>query len=97
VTTVQPQQTANARRRLARAGYHLQDLEAYATELRAAGFTVSSVRDNTALFAQSLREEHAHLLNDREDFLRRFGEDGDLYLDERWRAKIAFCDDGDLQ
>jgi phosphoethanolamine N-methyltransferase len=77
-------------------GYHLQRLADYAATLRECGLHVHRMDDVTSWFVELLRAEAERFESRRAEFLAEFDEEEFDALRERWRAKIAFSEAGDL-
>jgi len=76
--------------------YDLLDVKAYGDIIRKAGFSDVIADDWSELFVETLKEEQAFLLSNRENFLVDFTEADIDYLYKRWERKVEFCTNDDM-
>ena len=74
----------------------LQDFNSYRHAIEEAGFSDVESEDITCYFIDLNRQELAHLLQHRDDFLSDFDESEIVYLVDRWEKKIRFAEAGNL-
>ncbi len=77
--------------------YHLQDVDAYAAGMKAAGLDVNVAEDITPLFIQLMEKEQSDLRARRNEFLQDYTEEDYDYLINRWDSKLKFCREGDFR
>lgn len=77
--------------------YHLQDIDAYAAAMSAAGLQVLVQEDMTAQFIALMEREQGDLVRRRDEFLQEFDEQDYDYLVTRWDSKLRFCREGDFR